>query len=110
MHVRLRAGVSFAVIVIAQPAGAQNTPTPVRSDTAVRATRADSLRANKVVTATRVPNGSMRPDGVLTESVWASIPATTDFLQKQPVEGGVPTDQLEIRMAYDDDALYVGTR
>jgi hypothetical protein len=60
--------------------------------------------------AARIPNGSIRVDGKVDEATWAGIAPTTDFLQKQPVEGGAPTDQLEIRLAYDDDALYVGTR
>ena len=69
-----------------------------------------TVRVNKSISAVRVANGSIRTDGRLTDAAWASVPPTTDFLQKQPVEGAAPTDQVEIRMAYDDDALYVGTR
>ena len=34
----------------------------------------------------------------------------TDFVQKEPDEGQPPTDRMEIRLAYDDDALYIGAR
>ena len=102
MHARVRAGVSLAVALAAQASGAQNPPTPPQADTAVR--------ASKTVTAARIPDGSIRTDGRLDEPEWANVAPITDFAQKQPNEGGVPTDRLEIRMVYDDHALYVGTR
>ncbi|MDQ3515639.1 MAG: carbohydrate binding family 9 domain-containing protein, partial [Gemmatimonadota bacterium] len=92
-----------ATLATAHAAAAQTTAAPAaRADT--------SARLNKSVTAARISNGSVRLDGKLDEAIWANVPATTDFLQKQPVEGAAPSDQLEIRLAYDDDALYVGTR
>ena len=64
----------------------------------------------KQATATRVPNGSIRVDGRLDEEVWQKATAITDFIQKEPVEGAQPTDAMEVRIAYDDDVLYVGAR
>jgi hypothetical protein len=60
--------------------------------------------------ATRVPNGAITVDGRLDESLWKSLPAITDFRQKQPHEGAEPTERTEVRLAYDDAALYVGAR
>jgi hypothetical protein len=57
-----------------------------------------------------VPNGAIQVDGHLREAAWAQIAAIADFVQKDPVEGAAPTDRLEVRIAYDDDALYVATR
>ncbi len=34
----------------------------------------------------------------------------TDFIQKEPTEGAPPTDAMDVRLAYDDDVLYVGAR
>ena len=34
----------------------------------------------------------------------------TDFVQVEPVEGAPPTDPMEVRFLYDDDALFVGAR
>src|SRR5215218_7865210 len=64
----------------------------------------------KQATATRVPNGSIRVDGHLDEEVWQRAAAITDFIQKEPTEGAPPTDPMEVRLAYDDDVLYVGAR
>ena len=64
----------------------------------------------KQATATRVPSESIRVDGRLDESVWASATAVTDLVQKEPVEGAAPTERTEVRFVYDDDALYVGAR
>jgi hypothetical protein len=69
-----------------------------------------SNRPQKSATAVKVPSGAINVDGRLNEAGWASVPVLTDFIQKDPVEGAPPTDQLQIRLAYDDEALYVGTR
>lgn len=49
-------------------------------------------------------------DGQLDEDVWKSEQAVTNFLQKDPDEGVPPRQRSEVRLAYDDDALYVGAR
>ncbi len=64
----------------------------------------------KQATATRVPNGSIRVDGRLDDEVWQKASPITDFIQKEPVEGAPPTDAMDVRIAYDDDVLYVGAR
>jgi hypothetical protein len=72
--------------------------------------RSPAARPQKTATAVRVQPGSINLDGHLSEGVWAGIPPLGDFVQKNPVEGAAPTDRLEIRIAYDNDALYVATR
>ena len=64
----------------------------------------------KQATATRVANGSIRVDGRLDDEIWQKATAITDFSQKEPTEGAAPTDPMEVRLAYDDGALYVGAR
>ena len=64
----------------------------------------------KQATATRVPNGSIRVDGRLDDEAWQKAVPITDFIQKEPVEGAPPTDAMDVRIAYDDDVLYVGAR
>lgn len=54
--------------------------------------------------------GRVALDGKLDEAIWQSAPALTDFVQKEPVQGGAPGDDTEVRFAYDDEALYVGLR
>ena len=57
-----------------------------------------------------MPNGSIRVDGRLDDEVWLKASPITDFIQKEPTEGAAPTDAMEVRLAYDDDSLYVGAR
>jgi hypothetical protein len=64
----------------------------------------------KQARAVRVPGGSIDVNGQLDESAWRDVPALTEFVQKEPVEGSTPTDRMEVRFAYDDSALYVGAR
>lgn len=64
----------------------------------------------KQASAARVPNGSIRVDGRLDDEVWRKATPITDFIQKEPAEGAVPTDPMEVRLAYDDEVLYVGAR
>ncbi len=66
--------------------------------------------ARKTATALRVPNGSIRVDGRLDDEIWQKAIPITDFTQKEPTEGAPPTDPMEVRLVYDDDALYVGAR
>lgn len=49
-------------------------------------------------------------DGRLDEAVWSVPGPATGFLQLDPDEGQPSTELTEIRVAYDDDALYVGAR
>jgi hypothetical protein len=64
----------------------------------------------KQASATRVANGSIRVDGRLDDEAWQKATPITDFIQKEPDEGAAPTDPMEVRLLYDDDALYVGAR
>ena len=60
--------------------------------------------------AVRVPAGAIDVDGRLDDAAWRGARPVTDFVQREPVEGAPPTDRMEVRFAYDDDALYVGAR
>ncbi len=49
-------------------------------------------------------------DGRLDEAAWAQAEAATGFRQAEPNEGQPATQQTEIRLLFDDDALYIGAR
>jgi hypothetical protein len=70
----------------------------------------ETADGRKQAVALRVTNGAIEVDGRLTESVWEEARAITDFVQKEPIEGAPPTEKMEIRLIYDDDAFYVGAR
>jgi hypothetical protein len=64
----------------------------------------------KQATASRIPSGAIRIDGRLDETQWEQATPIRDFVQKEPVAGAAPTEAMEVRILYDDDALYVGAR
>jgi hypothetical protein len=66
--------------------------------------------ARKQATAMLAASGAVRVDGRLNEEVWALAKPVTDFLQAEPVEGAPPDDPMEVRLVYNDDALFVGAR
>ncbi|MEO7457826.1 MAG: DUF5916 domain-containing protein, partial [Gemmatimonadaceae bacterium] len=49
-------------------------------------------------------------DGKLDDAAWSSAQAITDFHQQTPDEGKVPSERTELRILYDDGAIYVGAR
>jgi hypothetical protein len=66
----------------------------------------DTLAAEDVK-AVRL-TGSITIDGMLDEPVWLNAPAASGFLQLEPNEGAPATQQTFVRIAYDDQAIYVG--
>ena len=46
-------------------------------------------------------------DGVLDESSWSDATPITEFIQTLPLEGQPASERTEVRIAYDDDAIYV---
>src|SRR6185436_20317520 len=61
----------------------------------------------KRATAVRVPTASVRVDGRLDDGGWRLASPATDFVQAEPVEGVPPSDPMEVRFLYDEDALFV---
>ena len=49
-------------------------------------------------------------DGKLNEEIWQQAPPVVDFVQRDPDEGGAPSQRTEARIAYDEEALYVAVR
>src|SRR5262245_27708951 len=49
-------------------------------------------------------------DGVLNDAAWQAAPPITGFKQRDPNYGAEPTQKTEVRLLYDDAALYIGAR
>ena len=49
-------------------------------------------------------------DGTLDESFYRDVPALSDFVQVEPVEGAPATEQTDVWLAFDDDNLYISGR
>src|SRR5688572_8419847 len=63
----------------------------------------------RVATAVR-RNGEITLDGKLDEAAWQAAKPTGDFIQSYPKANERAPDQTEVRILYDDAALYVGMR
>ena len=48
-------------------------------------------------------------DGILSEQIWQR-PGIDRFTQRDPTEGGSPSQRTEVWVAYDDEALYIAAR
>lgn len=59
-----------------------------------------------VAGAVRTPDAP-RIDGDLSDAVWAGAPVISDFVQSQPDPGAPATERTEVRILYDDEALYL---
>jgi hypothetical protein len=49
-------------------------------------------------------------DGRLTDEAWSQAPVAEGFTQRDPEEGKPATERTEIRVLFDDTAVYVGAR
>jgi hypothetical protein len=81
---------------------------PVAVDTA--ALRHNNGRTPPFMLAVRVTAGAPRVDGRLDDAVWAQAEPVTQFRQTNPVDGNPASERTEVRVAYTDDAIYVGAR
>src|SRR5690242_4242642 len=91
----MRKALFISCLVIPAISAAQN-PRP-QTDTASR----------RVVQAAR-RNGPISIDGKLDEAAWAAATPSSSFTQSYPNPGAAPIDPTEVRVLYDDQALYVG--
>ncbi len=92
-------------ITVALPAAARAQLESARP--AVAAAR--GARALPVSRAART-TATIVLDGTLDEAAWAAAPVTDVFTQIDPVEGAPATQRTEVRVLFDDEALYVGAR
>lgn len=49
-------------------------------------------------------------DGGLEEAAWQSATPLTDFVQAEPFEGQAASEKTEVRVLYDDLAVFIGVR
>jgi hypothetical protein len=71
---------------------------------------AAQLRPERPALAAVRAAGAVRVDGRLTEAEWGAVPVGSGFVQRTPDPGAAATQPTEIRVQYDDDALYLAAR
>jgi hypothetical protein len=91
---------ALAALLAAAPAAlAAQQPTP----------SGDAHAAAPVVGAVRA-SGAVRVDGRLDDAAWGGATAAAEFTQLDPAEGQPASERTEVRVLYDDEALYLGVR
>ena len=84
----------LVVLTMSQATGAQTLPV----------TSPDGRRTLAAVRA----DAPIVVDGLLDEPIWRTAVPATGFLQSEPIEGQPATEATEVRVAFDDDYLYIG--
>ena len=64
----------------------------------------DQVRAHRLDPETAL---DLRIDGRVSEALWERIPPLGGLRQQDPEEGDLATEDTEVRIAYDDAALYI---
>lgn len=93
-----------AAVIIAAPAILRAQQSPA---TTVNPVSSDDSRPT--LGALRV-TGAPVIDGRLADEAWSHAPAADHFRQRDPDEGQPATERTEIRVLYDEDALYMWGR
>ncbi|MGK7311512.1 MAG: DUF5916 domain-containing protein [Candidatus Longimicrobiales bacterium M2_2A_002] len=95
--IALRASAAFSLFLLLPASGAvaQNGSSGTPAPPAARAAMVD---------------GTITVDGRLDEAVWRRVAPATGLRQYQPDEGAPASYPTEVRVLYDDQALYIGAR
>src|SRR6266545_1182046 len=103
MRIRLVIAFAFAFLFgIPSSLVAQTPPAPPPA-------AAPDTSQRRVATAAR-RNGEISLDGKLDEAAWQAAQPISGFIQSYPKANEKAPDQTEVRVLYDDAALYVGVR
>jgi hypothetical protein len=92
----------FLVVIVILSAFSRSVSTQ-SGQPAVSATLA-SRPASSASRVTEAPS----IDGALDERVWQDAAPFTGFVQAEPFEGSPASERTDVRVLYDDDAVYVG--
>ena len=65
---------------------------------------------NHMVYAVKLEGSGITIDGRMDEKAWATARPVTGFIQHTPNDGETATERTEVRVLYDDAALYIGAR
>ncbi len=100
----MRYSLSFATLLAVMSFGTQ----PIWGQAA--SARRSSSGPTPVTVAVLAVGSTPRLDGRLDDDVWQNAPVADSFTQVLPDDGTQPSERTEIKVAYDQDALYVAAR
>jgi hypothetical protein len=103
---------AVAASTVALPAGELHAQQPAGAAAAIRPAPRAEPRAGAVRPALNAVRAIVAPtiDGILDDAAWTAADAGSDFTQLQPRPGEPASERTEVRIVYDDDAIYVAMR
>ncbi|HKP77462.1 MAG TPA: DUF5916 domain-containing protein [Longimicrobiaceae bacterium] len=104
MHFRTLPLIAVTLAAAALPAGRLRA----QDSTALRVATHASGATPQMMAVART--GAISIDGRLDEETWRIAQPTTGFRQQDPHEGQPATERTEVRIAFDQEALYIGAR
>jgi hypothetical protein len=72
------------------------------------AQKPERARNNTPVAIAHRATGPIHVDGRLDEPDWRAASSIGPLTQREPLEGQLPTEQTEVRVVFDEQALYIG--
>jgi hypothetical protein len=103
----MRSILHFCIIILmVLPLYAQQKPNLAKND---NLQKSPALINKKSLNAKRVENPP-KMDGYLDDDTWENIPIASDFIQNQTRPGEPSTQKTEVKVVYDDIALYIGAK
>ena len=86
------------------PQAVDGPPPPVEPEVITRdALNRATVRAVRLITPLAL-------DGQLDEAVYTRVPAMSDFIQQEPLEGSPATERTDVWMFFDDERVYLSFR
>jgi hypothetical protein len=67
-------------------------------------------KEGKITSALRANPQPPKVDGHLNDVIWRRAQIISDFTQEDPENGKQPTEKTEVRVAFDEEAVYVAVR
>jgi hypothetical protein len=107
---RLPLAIALVYACASDAAAQQPTPPdPASSQQNAQGNQGGDSTGRRRMNAFRLNEGeSITLDGVLDEPIWSRAVPAAEFMQQDPLNGRPATEPTEVRIAFDDDALYMG--
>jgi hypothetical protein len=103
-----RSYVILTLLVLAPAAlAAQSQSRPIGTPVG---TDVEPVSVPSEVSAVRIESAAPSIDGRLDDEAWLHAPPLAQLVQKEPVEGAVPSESTVVQFVYDNRALYVAFR
>ncbi len=58
----------------------------------------------------KINQSAIQIDGILDDDAWQTVPEAEDFVQFNPVEGALPSEQTRFKVAYDESNIYIAVQ